>query len=48
LRSRVTTLSDPVRQHEIELLLAKAEDDNAAGRASLCADDLQRAQQLVK
>lgn len=48
LRSRIATLDDPVKQHELELLLAKAEDDNAAGHANLCADDLQHAQQLVK
>ncbi len=48
LRSRIATLNDPVKQRELELLLAKAEDDNAAGRANLCADDLQHAQQLVK
>ena len=48
LRSRIATLNDPVKQHELELLLAKAEDDNAAGRANLCVDDLQHAQQLVK
>lgn len=48
LRSRITTLNDPVKQHELELLLAKADDDNAAGRANLCVDDLQHAQQLVK
>lgn len=48
LHSRITNLGDPVKQHELELLLAKAADDNAAGRANLCADDLQHAQQLVK
>lgn len=48
LRSRIATLNDPVKQHELELLLAKADDDNAAGRANLCVDDLQHAQQLVK
>jgi len=48
LRGRVATLNDPVKQHELELLLAKAEDDNAAGRTNRCADDLQHAQQLVK
>ena len=48
LRSRIATLNDPVKQHELELLLAKAESDNAAGRANLCVDDLQHAQQLVK
>ncbi|MGH7001531.1 MAG: hypothetical protein ACREEA_08505 [Stellaceae bacterium] len=48
LRSRIATLDDPAKQRELELLLAKAEDDNAAGRANLCADDLQHAQQLVK
>ena len=48
LRSRIATFNDPVKQHELELLLAKAEDDNAAGRANLCVDDLQHAQQLVK
>ena len=48
LRSRIAILNDPVKQRELELLLAKAEDDNAAGRANRCADDLQHAQQLVK
>ena len=48
LRNRIATVNDPVKQHELELLLAKAEDDNAAGRANLCVDDLQHAQQLVK
>lgn len=48
LRSRVATLDDPAKQRELKLLLAKAEDDNAAGRANLCADDLRHAQQLVK
>lgn len=48
LRSRIATLNDPAKQRELELLLAKAEDDNAAGRANLGVDDLQYAQQLVK
>ena len=48
LRSRIAILNDPVKQRELELLLAKAEGDNAAGRANLCVDDLQHAQQLVK
>ncbi|MDE2513678.1 MAG: hypothetical protein KGL22_06200 [Alphaproteobacteria bacterium] len=48
LRSRIVTLDDPAKQRELELLLAKAQNDNDAGRTNLCADDLRRAQQLVK
>jgi len=48
LRTRITTLGDPAKQHELELLLAKAQNDNDAGHANLCADDLRHAQQLVK
>jgi len=48
LRSRIATLNDPAKQQELELLLAKAQNDNDAGHANLCADDLRHAQQLVK
>ncbi|MGH7058211.1 MAG: hypothetical protein ACREFZ_10100 [Acetobacteraceae bacterium] len=39
---------DQAKQRELELLLAKAQDDDNAGRAKLCADDLRHAEQLVK
>ena len=48
LRSRSATLNDPAKQQELELLLAKAQNDNDSGQANLCADDLRYAQQLVK
>jgi len=48
LRSRIATLNDPAKQQELELLLAKAQNDNDSGQANLCADDLRYAQQLVK
>ena len=48
MRTHLTAIDDPAKQRELELLLAKAQEDNDAGHANLCADDLRHAQQLVK
>ena len=48
LQTRLASLDDQTKHRELELLLAKAQDDSKAGRAQLCADDVRHAQQLVK
>ncbi|MGH6968592.1 MAG: hypothetical protein ACREEL_06510 [Stellaceae bacterium] len=48
MRAHLAGLDDQAKQRELELLLAKAQDDDNAGRAKLCADDLHHAEQLVK
>ncbi|GEM_PF-3778958 len=48
MRQRLATLDDGAKQRELELLLAKAQDDNDSGRRNLCADDLRHARELVK
>lgn len=48
LRAQLAALDDAAKHHELELLLAKAQDDDKAGRAQLCADDMRHARQLVK
>jgi len=48
MQTRLATLDDSAKRHELELLLAKAQDDSNAGRAKLCADDLRHAEALAK
>jgi hypothetical protein len=48
MRTRLATLNDRAKHRELELLLAKAQNDNRAGRTRLCADDLHYAAALVK
>lgn len=47
MRAHLAATDDPAKHRELELLLAKAQDDNKAGHAQLCTDDLRYAQQLV-
>ncbi|MDE2229721.1 MAG: hypothetical protein KGL11_11870 [Alphaproteobacteria bacterium] len=48
MRTQLAAVSDPDKHRELELLLVKAQNDNDAGRAHLCVDDLHHAQALVK
>jgi hypothetical protein len=48
LRAKAAAVKDDRRRQEIQKLLEKAEKDNAAGRAQLCADAVQHARALLK
>jgi hypothetical protein len=48
LRSQVAAIKDERRRLEVQKLLEKAEKDNEAGRARLCADAVQHARALLK
>jgi hypothetical protein len=48
LRAKLAAITDPRQRDELQKLIDKAEKDNAAGRAELCGEDVQRAQTLVK
>lgn len=48
MHARLASLDDPAKQRELELLLAKAQNDDKAGRTKLCTDDLRHAAALVK
>jgi hypothetical protein len=48
MRTRLASLDDPAKHRELELLLAKAQNDDKAGRTQICADDLRHAEALVK
>jgi hypothetical protein len=48
LRPQVNAVKDERRRQELQLLLEKAEKDNEAGRAQLCAEAVQHARALLK
>jgi hypothetical protein len=48
LRKEAAAVKDERRRLELEKLLEKAEMDNEAGRAQLCADAVQHARALLK
>jgi hypothetical protein len=48
VRAEAATVKDERRRQELEKLLEKAEKDNEAGRAELCADAVQHARALLK
>ena len=48
VRAEAAAVKDDHRRDEIEKLLEKAEKDNEAGRAELCADAVQHARTLLK
>jgi hypothetical protein len=48
IRAQLATVKDPHRREELEMLLDKAEKDQAAGRSQLCGEAVQRARVLVK
>jgi hypothetical protein len=48
VRNEAATIKDERRRQELEKLLEKAEKDNGAGGAQLCADAVQHARALLK
>jgi len=48
LRARLTAIREPAKQQEADLLLTKAQKDNSAGRADLCAAAVKHAALLTK
>jgi hypothetical protein len=48
LRAQLGSIKDPHHRDELQMLIDKAEKDNAAGRGQLCNDAMQRARLLVK
>jgi hypothetical protein len=48
IRAQLATVKDPHRREELQMLLDKAQKDDAAGRSQLCGEAVQRAQLLVK
>jgi hypothetical protein len=48
LRAQLDSIKDPRRREELQMLIDKAAKDDAAGRAQLCGDAMQRARLLVK
>jgi len=48
VRSEAAGIKDERRRQEVQKLLEKAEKDNEAGRAQLCADAVQHARALLK
>jgi hypothetical protein len=48
VRAEAAAVKDERRRQELERLLEKAEKDNDAGRAQLCADAVQHARALLK
>jgi hypothetical protein len=48
IRAQLATVKDPHRREELQMLLDKAEKDQAAGRSQLCGEAVQRARVLVK
>jgi hypothetical protein len=48
LRTEAAAMKDERRRQEVEKLPEKAEKDNEAGRAQLCADAVQHARALLK
>jgi len=48
LRSQAAAVKDDHRRQELAKLIEKAEKDDQAGRAQLCADDVQHARALLK
>jgi hypothetical protein len=48
IRAQLAAVKDPQRRAELQMLLDKAEKDQAAGRTQLCGEAVQRARVLVK
>jgi hypothetical protein len=48
VRTEAGAIKDERRRQEVHKLLEKAEKDNEAGRAQLCADAVQHARALLK
>lgn len=48
IRAQLAAVKDPQRREELQMLLDKAEKDQAAGRTQLCGEAVQRARVLVK
>ncbi len=48
VRTEAVAVKDERRRQELQKLLDKAEKDNEAGRAQLCADAVQHARALLK
>jgi hypothetical protein len=48
MRAKLAAVREPAKQQEINLLLAKAQNDDSAGRADLCATAVQHAAALIK
>ena len=47
-QTKLTTVSEPAKRHEIDLLLKKAQSDGSAGRVNLCTDAVRHANLLLK
>lgn len=48
LRTQAAAVKDEHRRQELAKLIVKAEKDDQAGRAQLCADAVQHARALLK
>ncbi|MGO8915773.1 MAG: hypothetical protein ACLQJR_07690 [Stellaceae bacterium] len=48
LRQELATVRDERRRQELQKLIDKAAKDDAAGRAQLCGEAMQRARLLIK
>ena len=48
IRAQLAAVKDPQRREELQMLLDKAQKDEAAGRSELCGQAIQRARVLVK
>lgn len=48
VRGQVAAIKDERRRQELEKLMEKAEKDDEAGRAQLCAEAVQQARTLLK
>jgi hypothetical protein len=48
MRAKLAAVHEPAKQQEIDLLLAKAQEDDRAGRADLCVAAVEHAAALIK